>query len=519
MRLSRFFVDQPLSLGQHDLPEAQAHYIGRVLRHATGDAVQLFDGSGREYLGELVEVGKKNVRVELREQFAGQPDSPLRIHLGQGLSRGERMDWAIQKATELGVAEITPIVSERCEVRLKDERADKRLQHWRQVAISACEQCGRSSLPLIHPPLALEDWLRGRDDDLRLVLHPVAAPLASHAPPSRLAPASAYICLEHAEHLAPGLAIARLPGEDSRDLLDLRQWPRLQRLPDGAEETQGALLCRASSADGLHAWVRMTRSGSPYAWLHRSRDLASLTPELPPLPLPPAQSLRQRRTPELAIGLAGNDLLLADRGLFFLYPGFAQGNDEPRLLFDVPQARRSIENPPAVFTTPDQRVCLLSRGQFFEWREARIQPLPFPVGKDLPADPAQPTSAAPGTIVWLERETLCEGRLDSGEIRSHSLDGLAEGPYLKLQALDGGWLLLAPWLEPHRSRDLAQLWHLESGRALRIRYGELDLEGGLQHWAELPDGRIVVGDHARHVDLGRFESLRQRLLRRRLAPA
>lgn len=223
--------------------------------------------------------------------------------------------------------------------------------------------------------------------------------------------------------------------------------------------------------------------------------------------------------PELAIGLAGDDLLLADRGLFFLYPGFAQGNDEPRLLFEVPQARRSIENPPAVFTTPDQRVCLLSRGQFFEWREARIQPLPFPVGKDLPADPAQPTSAAPGTIVWLERETLCEGRLDSGEIRSHSLDGLAEGPYLKLQALDGGWLLLAPWLEPHRSRDLAQLWHLESGRALRIRYGELDLEGGLRRWAELPDGRIVVGDHARHVDLGRFESLRQRLLRRRLAPA
>lgn len=119
------------------------------------------------------------------------------------------------------------------------------------------------------------------------------------AAPAGLAPASAYICLEHAEHLAPGLAIARLPGEDSRDLLDLRQWPRLQRLPDGAEETQGALLCRASSADGLHAWVRMTRSGSPYAWLHRSRDLASLTPELPPLPLPPAQSLRQRRTRNL----------------------------------------------------------------------------------------------------------------------------------------------------------------------------------------------------------------------------
>ncbi|MNZ88251.1 Ribosomal RNA small subunit methyltransferase E [compost metagenome] len=187
MRLSRFFIDAPLSLGQHELPEAQAHYIGRVLRHAAGDAVQLFDGSGQEYLGELIEVGKKNVRVELREQFAGLAESPLRIHLGQGLSRGERMDWAIQKATELGVAEITPIVSERCEVRLKDERADKRLAHWRQIAISACEQCGRSVLPVIHPPLSLAEWLDTTAADLRLVLHPVAEPLASHARPASLA--------------------------------------------------------------------------------------------------------------------------------------------------------------------------------------------------------------------------------------------------------------------------------------------------------------------------------------------
>ncbi|XQE66847.1 16S rRNA (uracil(1498)-N(3))-methyltransferase [Pseudomonas sp. P3C3] len=187
MRLSRFFVDAPLSLGQHELPEAQAHYIGRVLRHAAGDAVQLFDGSGLEYLGELIEVGKKAVRVELREQLAGQAESPLRIHLGQGLSRGERMDWAIQKATELGVGEITPIVSERCEVRLKDERADKRLAHWRQVAISACEQCGRSVLPMIHAPITLAEWQAHVQAELKLVLHPVAAPLESHARPHSLA--------------------------------------------------------------------------------------------------------------------------------------------------------------------------------------------------------------------------------------------------------------------------------------------------------------------------------------------
>lgn len=96
------------------------------------------------------------------------------------------MDWAIQKATELGVAQITPIVSERCEVRLNDERVDKRLAHWRQIAISACEQCGRSVLPLIHAPVSLRDWLT-LEADLKLVLHPVAEPLVSHAKPQTLA--------------------------------------------------------------------------------------------------------------------------------------------------------------------------------------------------------------------------------------------------------------------------------------------------------------------------------------------
>ncbi|WP_277589768.1 16S rRNA (uracil(1498)-N(3))-methyltransferase [Pseudomonas chlororaphis] len=187
MRLSRFFIDAPLSLGEHELPEAQAHYIGRVLRMAEGDALQLFDGSGNEFRGTLLEVGKKRVVVRLDESFAGQVESPLQIQLGQGLSRGERMDWAIQKATELGVNEITPIFSERCEVRLKDERADKRLAHWRQVAVSACEQCGRSRVPVIHPPVLLADWIKQTQADLKLVLHPVAEPLVSHAKPATLA--------------------------------------------------------------------------------------------------------------------------------------------------------------------------------------------------------------------------------------------------------------------------------------------------------------------------------------------
>lgn len=187
MRLSRFFVETPLSLGSHQLPETQAHYLGRVLRLAVGDQVQLFDGSSNEFIATLAQISKKSVTVEISQVLQGQADSPLHIHLGQGLSRGERMDWAIQKATELGVNEITPLFTERCEVRLNDERAEKRLAHWQQVAISACEQCGRSSIPKIHPPQLLNDWLQHTQADLKLILHPVAEPLTSHDKPQRLA--------------------------------------------------------------------------------------------------------------------------------------------------------------------------------------------------------------------------------------------------------------------------------------------------------------------------------------------
>ena len=187
MSLPRFFIAAPLALGVHDLPEAQAHYLSRVLRLTAGAAVQLFDGSGQEYRGELTSVTKKTVQVDLRECLDGLPKSSLHIHLGQGLSRGERMDWAIQKATELGVAEITPLFTERCEVRLNDERTQKRLEHWQQIAISACEQCGRSTVPVIHPPASLKDWQVAVQADLKLVLHPVAQPLTEHAAPTTLA--------------------------------------------------------------------------------------------------------------------------------------------------------------------------------------------------------------------------------------------------------------------------------------------------------------------------------------------
>src|SRR5690606_4205888 len=101
----------------------------------------------------------------------GLAESAVRIHLGQAMSRGERMDWVIQKAAELGAAEITPLFTERCEVKLQGERADKRQCHWQQVAVSACEQCGRSVVPRVNPPTSMDDWLASVDAELRLVLH------------------------------------------------------------------------------------------------------------------------------------------------------------------------------------------------------------------------------------------------------------------------------------------------------------------------------------------------------------
>lgn len=178
----RFF--SPLPLVAHSeiiLPDEIAHHLVRVLRSEAGTRFFLFDGSGGMHEAELVEAGKKNARARLLDFTPDNRQSPLHTHLGQVMSKGDRMDYAIQKATELGVSEITPLTSERCELRLRgEERADKKLEHWRRVAISACEQCGRNSLPLIHEPVAMADWVKSVAAELKLVL----APVSSGEPPA-----------------------------------------------------------------------------------------------------------------------------------------------------------------------------------------------------------------------------------------------------------------------------------------------------------------------------------------------
>tara|TARA_R110002167_G_scaffold47554_7_gene140697 strand:- start:818 stop:1546 length:729 start_codon:yes stop_codon:yes gene_type:complete len=189
MRLPRVYEPQPLLAGAElALNDSAVQHLGRALRMRPGDQVLLFDGAGNEHQAELLVLGKRAVTVRVGPALERRAESALSIELGQVMSRGERMDYAVQKATELGVSRIVPLFSERCEVKLSNERQDKRVQHWQQVAISACEQSGRSRVPEILPPQPLSSWLAQCQRELKLVLHPDAAmPLSQRQTPASVA--------------------------------------------------------------------------------------------------------------------------------------------------------------------------------------------------------------------------------------------------------------------------------------------------------------------------------------------
>jgi 16S rRNA (uracil1498-N3)-methyltransferase len=141
------------------LSRDSAHYLGRVLRLKPGDALTLFNSEDGEFAAQLIELGKQQALVRVMEPVEVLANPELSIHLGLGLSRGERMDYAVQKSTELGVGSITPLITEHCEVRLNQERQENRQAHWQKVAVSACEQCGRSQVPAVYSPRTLQQWL------------------------------------------------------------------------------------------------------------------------------------------------------------------------------------------------------------------------------------------------------------------------------------------------------------------------------------------------------------------------
>lgn len=183
--MNRFYVDLPLSLNETlSLPENVFHHWVRVLRAQTGEQAILFNGQGGEYIATLTDVQKKTASVLLGEFNAENRTPGYQVTLGQVMSKGDRMDYAIQKATELGVYAIQLLVSERCEMRLKYERDQKKIEHWQQVAIAACEQCGMNQVPQILPPLSLQEWFSQLEsiEARKLVLAPARHPVSFTMP-------------------------------------------------------------------------------------------------------------------------------------------------------------------------------------------------------------------------------------------------------------------------------------------------------------------------------------------------
>jgi len=174
-RQSRIYTPQSLvSVNSIELTGPSSHHLTRVLRILKGDPIILFNGDGRDYSGEICEIHRQRVLVRLVDSQLAANESALNITLVQAISRGERMDYTLQKATELGVVCIQPVLSSRVGVRLKEDRMAKRLAHWQGVVISACEQSGRAVIPEVKKPLSLAQWLAVVDESPRLLLDPSA---------------------------------------------------------------------------------------------------------------------------------------------------------------------------------------------------------------------------------------------------------------------------------------------------------------------------------------------------------
>jgi 16S rRNA (uracil1498-N3)-methyltransferase len=175
MTISRVYQPVDLATGAEIPLDAQAsHHIAKVLRARIGDHLTLFNGTGGEFDAEISTISKKAVQVTIGAFDNRSAESPLKLCLAQGISRGEKMGYIIQKAVELGVSQIVPLLTERCTVKLDDERRQKRFQHWQSIVVSACEQSGRNILPELLVPLSLDDWLADLEADLCLVLAPTS---------------------------------------------------------------------------------------------------------------------------------------------------------------------------------------------------------------------------------------------------------------------------------------------------------------------------------------------------------
>ena len=175
MKTNRFYINAGLESGtQIILPSELHRYIHSVLRLREGDAVTLFNGNGNDFHGIISDISKKSSTILLHEKINIDNESPVHTHLFQAISKGDRMDNAIQKSVELGVSEITPMISERTVVRVDEKRLQKKILHWEKIIISACEQSGRAVIPKLHPIINFIDALGAIESKNSYILTPEA---------------------------------------------------------------------------------------------------------------------------------------------------------------------------------------------------------------------------------------------------------------------------------------------------------------------------------------------------------
>jgi len=175
MRTVRACISEATNVNQTlALPASVFQHLVKVLRLSTGAEIEVFNGHGQRFRAQLTDVAKKAANITLIEALQATPESPLHTHMGIVMSKGDRFDYALQKATEMGVTSITPLTSERCDLKLNAERSEKKMSHWQGVITSACEQCYRDALPILYPIKSLSDWVSTQNSDAQLVFHTAA---------------------------------------------------------------------------------------------------------------------------------------------------------------------------------------------------------------------------------------------------------------------------------------------------------------------------------------------------------
>ncbi|OGT56174.1 MAG: 16S rRNA (uracil(1498)-N(3))-methyltransferase [Gammaproteobacteria bacterium RIFCSPHIGHO2_12_FULL_43_28] len=239
MPITRIFQAVPMSeQATIELDEKASHHVMRVMRAKVGDPLTLFNGEGGEYHAIITELNKKSITVQLLQFEAREIESPIHIHLGQGIAKGEKMDFVVQKAVELGVFAITALITERSNVRLDQEREIKKVSHWESIVVSACEQSGRNCLPKIAAPKTLAAWLTALKADRAYVLSPHVHETLAH---EKLPQGSTIALLIGPEG---GLSPAEMEVAFANGFKPLNLGPRVLRTETATIAAMTAMQCR-----------------------------------------------------------------------------------------------------------------------------------------------------------------------------------------------------------------------------------------------------------------------------------